>query len=75
MYIDFKYYKSIWICIINKTSLTFTPSNYREEQTITITGAHLDTDYSNKNSIITLSSPNVSSKTINDTIYIYSYWL
>ena len=53
---------------IDKTSLIFTPNNYSTEQTVTVTGAHLDTDYSNKNSIITLSSPNVSSKTINVTI-------
>ena len=53
---------------INKKSLIFTPNNYSTEQTVTVTGVHLDTDYSNKNSIITLSSPNVSSKTINVTI-------
>lgn len=53
---------------IDKTSLIFTPNNYSTEQTVTVTGVHLDTDYSNKNSIITLSSPNVSSKIINVTI-------
>ena len=53
---------------INKKSLIFTPNNYSTEQTVTVTGVHLDTNYSNKNSIITLSSPNVSSKTINVTI-------
>lgn len=53
---------------IDKKTLTFTPSNYSTKQTVTVTGVHLDKDYSNKNSRITLSSPNVSSKTINVTI-------
>lgn len=53
---------------INKTSLTFTPSNYSNAQTIIVTGTHDSSSYSNKTSVITLSSSNVSSKTVNVTI-------
>ena len=55
-------------CTIDKTSLTFTPSNYNTTQTVTVTGVHNTEDYSNITSIITLSSANVSSKTINVTV-------
>lgn len=48
---------------IDKTSLTFTPSNYNTTQTVTVTGVTAGTS-----SVITLSSSNVSSKTINVTI-------
>ena len=47
---------------INKTSLTFTPSNYSTAQSVTITGSTVGT------STITLSSPNVSNKTISVTV-------
>ena len=55
-------------CSVDKTSLTFTPSNYNTAQTITVTGVHNDTNYSNLTSTITLSSSNVSSKTVSVTI-------
>ena len=47
---------------INKTSLTFTSSNYGTTQTVTITGA------SAGSTTITLSSPNVSNKTVSVTV-------
>ena len=55
-------------CNINKTSLTFTSGNYSETQTVTVTGAHNSSSYNNLSSVITLSSSNVSNKTINVTI-------
>ena len=54
-------------CSLDKNSLTFTPSNYSTAQLVTITGAHDSSSYSDKASIITASSNNVSSKKI-DTI-------
>lgn len=53
---------------LSATSLTFTPSNYSTAQTVTITVAQDDTDYSNETCIITCSSNNVSSKTLIVTI-------
>ena len=55
-------------CSINKTSLTFTPSNYSTNQSVTITGAHDTSSYIDKSSTITASSDNVSNKTIGVTI-------
>ena len=55
-------------CSLNKSSLTFTPSNYSKTQSVTITGAHDTSSYSDKTSTITASSDNVSSKTISVTI-------
>lgn len=55
-------------CVLSTTSLTFSASNYSTNQTVTVTALHDNNDYNNKNSIITLSSPNVSSKTVNVTI-------
>ena len=55
-------------CTLNKSSLTFTSSNYSVAQTVTVSGVHDSTNYSNKTSLITLSSTNVSSKTISVTI-------
>lgn len=55
-------------CSINKTSLTFTPSNYSTNQSVTITGTHDTSSYVDKSSTITASSNNVSSKTIGVTI-------
>ena len=55
-------------CSLNKSSLTFTPSNYSTTQSVTITGAHDSSSYSNKTSTITASSNGVTSKTINVTI-------
>ena len=53
---------------LSATSLTFTPSNYSTAQTVTITVAQDDTDYSNETCVITCSSNNVSSKTLTVTI-------
>ena len=53
---------------LNKTSLTFTPSNYDTNQTVTISNVGDDNHYTNKTCIITLSSKKVSQKTINVTI-------
>ena len=55
-------------CSINKSTLTFTPSNYSTEQTVTVTGTHYETDYTNKTSVITLSADSLTSKTVNVTI-------
>lgn len=55
-------------CSLDKNSLTFTPSNYSTAQSVTITGAHDSSSYSDKTSTITASSDNVSSKTISVTI-------
>ena len=55
-------------CTIDKPSLTFTPSNYSIAQTVTVTGVPDSSSYSNKSSVITLSSTGVSSKTVNITL-------
>ena len=55
-------------CSLNKSSLTFTPSNYNETQSVTITGAHDSSSYSDKTSTITASSDGATSKTISVTI-------
>ena len=55
-------------CSIDKTSLTFTPTNYNQLQEINITCNHDANSYRDKNSIITLSSLNVDSVTVNVTI-------
>ena len=55
-------------CSLNKSSLTFTPSNYSETQSVTITGTHDSSSYSDKTSTITASSNGATSKTINVTI-------
>ena len=51
-------------CIIDKTSLIFTPSNYLTPQTVAVSGVHDSTSYIDKSSIITLSSSNVLNKNI-----------
>ncbi|MDK0666941.1 Ig-like domain-containing protein [Clostridium perfringens] len=53
---------------LNPTSLTFTPQNYNTTQTVTINVVEDDEDYSNESCTITLSSPNVSNKTIEVSI-------
>lgn len=53
---------------IDKTSLTFTPSNYNTTQTVTISSAHNESDYVDRTTIITLSSLNVENKTITVTV-------
>ena len=55
-------------CTIDKSSLTFTSSNYSIAQTVTVTGVADSSSYSNKSSVITLSSAGVSSKTITVTL-------
>lgn len=55
-------------CTIDKSSLTFTSSDYSIAQTVTVTGVADSSSYSNKSSVITLSSTGVSSKTVNVTL-------
>ena len=55
-------------CTINPATLTFTSSNYNQSQTVTVTGTHDSSHYSTKNSSITVSSANVTSKYITVTI-------
>ena len=55
-------------CTVSPETLTFTSDNYSTSQSITITGAHLSSVYTNQTSVITLSSLNVNSKLINVTI-------
>lgn len=54
--------------VLDKTSLSFTTSNYSTEQTITVTGSHDASSYSNKTSVITVSSNGLVSKTVNITV-------
>lgn len=49
---------------ISPNSLTFTPINYSTSQTVTITAAEDNTDYANETCTITLSSPNVMTKSL-----------
>ena len=53
---------------LNKANIIFTSSDYSTEQTITVTPVHDIASYEDKSSTITLSSPNVSNKTISVTI-------
>ena len=53
---------------INKSSLTFTTSNWNTYQTVTVTGTHLSSNYNNTSCYITVSSDGVSSKSVNVTI-------
>ena len=55
-------------CSIDKTSLTFTPTNYNQLQEINVTCNHNANSYRDKKSIITLSSLNIDSVTVNVTI-------
>ena len=55
-------------CTLSKKSLTFTSSNYSTVQTVTVTGVHDSSNYSNQTSIINLTSANVANKTISVTI-------
>ena len=55
-------------CTVDKSSLTFTSSNYSTAQTVKVTGVVDSSSYSNKSSVITLSSTGVSSKTVNVTL-------
>ena len=49
---------------LSADTLTFTTSNWKIEQTVTVTVAEDDTDYSNETCIITCVSNNVSAQTI-----------
>ena len=55
-------------CSIDKSSLIFTPTNYNQLQEINVTCNHDANSYRDKNSIITLSSLNTDSVTVNVTI-------
>lgn len=55
-------------CTINKSSLTFTSSNYSNDQKITVSGTHNSNSYSNLNSTITLSATGLTTKKVNVTI-------
>ena len=55
-------------CTLSKNSLVFTPSDYNNEQTITVSGVHFSSDYNDKNSNITCSSAGVTNKIIGVTI-------
>ena len=55
-------------CTITPTSLTFTPNNYNIDQILTITGVKDSSNYDDKESIITVTSDEIESKTINVTI-------
>ena len=55
-------------CTVDKSVLTFTPNNYSTPQTITVTGVCDSTHYSDKTSVIVVSSSNVSNQTVAVTI-------
>lgn len=51
-------------CNVDKSSITFSSDNYNIPQTITVSGVHSSGDYNNTSSVITISSNNVQTKTI-----------
>ena len=53
---------------LDKTTLTFTPSNYNTKQTATISSPNDENSYVDKNCTITLTSKRVDNKTLNVTI-------
>lgn len=53
---------------VNKTSLSFTTSNWNIYQSITITGTHLASNFNNNNCVLTFSSKKVADKTITVTV-------
>lgn len=53
---------------VNKTSLSFTTSNWNTYQSITITGTHLASNFNANNCVLTFSSKKVSDKTITVTV-------
>ena len=53
---------------VNKTSLSFTTSNWNTYQSITITGTHLASTFNNNNCVLTFSSKKVADKTITVTV-------
>ena len=50
---------------VDKSSLTFTSSNYSVSQTIIVNGVHDSSSYINKSSVITLSASGINSRSIN----------
>ena len=55
-------------CTVSPSTLTFNSSNYNTEQIVTVTGAHLSSDYTNKTSVITINNSSGNNKTVNVTI-------
>ena len=53
---------------VNKTSLSFTTSNWNTYQSITITGTHLASNFNANNCVLTFSSKKVADKTITVTV-------
>lgn len=53
---------------VNKTSLSFTTSNWNTYQSIEITGTHLASNFNNNNCVLTFSSKKVADKTITVTV-------
>lgn len=53
---------------VNKTSLSFTTSNWNTYQSITITGTHLASNFNTNNCVLTFSSKKVADKTITVTV-------
>lgn len=55
-------------CTIDKYNIAFTPNNYSVAQVITVSCPHDESSYDDKASVITVSSENVSNKTIFVTV-------
>ena len=55
-------------CTLNKSNLTFTPNDYSIAQTVAVNGVYDSANYSDKSSIITVSSGSVSSRNISVNI-------
>ena len=53
---------------VDKTSLSFTTSNWNTYQSVTITGTHLASNFNNNNCVLTFSSKKVADKTITVTV-------
>ena len=54
---------------VDKTTLTFTPSNYNDYQTITVTGTHLAGNFNNNQCVLTFKSKKtVATKTCTVTV-------
>lgn len=55
-------------CTVSPSTLTFTSENYSTQQSVTVTGVHSSTVYTNQQSEIILSSDNVTSQKVDVTI-------
>ena len=53
---------------VNKTSLSFTTSNWNTYQSVTITGTHLASNFNANNCVLTFSSKKVADKTCTVTV-------